>query len=81
MSGERTRLTPNLDNSVLQTQHHIARSDSLNREHSQADIEKRDKRHAGRKTCQNKFLSMLEQFSKHGVRSQIEKSAAYVRHD
>ena len=49
--------------------------------HSQAEIENRDQRHAHQETCQNKFLSMLQHFSKHRVRSQIEKSAAYMRHD
>jgi hypothetical protein len=49
--------------------------------HSQAKIENRDQRHSHQETCQNKLLSMLQHFSEHGMRSQIEKSAAYVRHD
>jgi hypothetical protein len=49
--------------------------------HSQAEIEKADQRYSHRETFQNKCLSMLEHFSEHGVGSQIEKSAAHVRHD
>jgi hypothetical protein len=49
--------------------------------HSQAEIENRDQRHSHEETCQNKFFSMLQHFSEYGMRSQIEKSAAYVRHD
>src|SRR6266849_9585997 len=47
---------------------------------SQADIDNADQRHSRRKTCQNKFLSMLQHFSEDRVRGQVEKSTAYVCH-
>jgi hypothetical protein len=49
--------------------------------HCQAEIENADQRHSHQEACQNKCLSMVEHFAEHRVGSQIEKSAAHVRHD
>jgi hypothetical protein len=53
----------------------------LGREHPQANVKNPNQSQSGRKARQHKCLSMPDQFSQYRVRSQIEKSAANMRHD
>src|SRR4029077_19557462 len=47
----------------------------------QSDVEERDQCNARTKAYQHKFLSVPQHFSEEGVRSQIDESAANLRHD
>src|SRR5262249_13565143 len=48
---------------------------------SQTDVENRDERGPQHKAGQNKFFSVLQHFSEHSVRREVNEPAANVRHD
>src|SRR5438309_4283328 len=66
---------------VVMERMHCAKCNSLKREHSQADVKSPDQCHSDRKAGHDQSLSMLHHFPQHRVCSQIDKSAADMRHD